>query len=123
MVRNFAAPPPFSRLLLAGILCLLAVTFAMEAKMAWYGPAAGPAGDIHAAKAKPADSGELAAENIPASDSNRALIPFAPLAALAAAHCVAAKRLPGHWTIAAAVHAPPRLQFYPQIFFRPPPAR
>lgn len=56
MLRNSSLSPGFARILLASCLCLLAFAFAIEAKTAWYQPAQGPAMDISAAKAMPADS-------------------------------------------------------------------
>lgn len=44
-----------TRLALACSLCLLSIAFAMEAKIAWYGPLSGPGSEVRAAKAMPAD--------------------------------------------------------------------
>jgi hypothetical protein len=44
---------PFKGNVIAVCLCMLAFAFAMEAKLAWYGPAGGPGSDIRAAKACP----------------------------------------------------------------------
>ena len=53
MLRNLKTSG--SRLLFAGILCLLATAFAVEAKIAWYGPFTGPGSEVRAAKALPSD--------------------------------------------------------------------
>lgn len=55
MPRTFTASPRLARLLLASSLCLLALAFAVEAKIAWFGPAVGPGSELRAAKALPSD--------------------------------------------------------------------
>jgi hypothetical protein len=58
MLRNLKASP--ARLLLACSLCLLAMAFAVEAKIAWYGPVSGPGSEVRAAKALPSDVPQVA---------------------------------------------------------------
>lgn len=53
MLRNLCASP--RRFLLACMLCMLALSFALEAKIAWYGTGNGRGIDISSAKAQPAD--------------------------------------------------------------------
>jgi hypothetical protein len=55
----FAVPRFNRRAPLAFGLCLLAFLFAIEAKTAWYGPAAGFGGNVRAAKAQPVTSPEV----------------------------------------------------------------
>ena len=60
-------------------LCLLAMLFALEAKTAWYGPPAGPASSISAAKALPVGLPELVEHGVPALDPARPGIGFVAL--------------------------------------------
>ncbi|MGB8030262.1 MAG: hypothetical protein WCF30_11415 [Terracidiphilus sp.] len=62
------ASPSYRRAPLAFGLCLLAFLFAIEAKTAWYGPAAGFGGSIRAAKAQPMTSPEVVEHGVPKPD-------------------------------------------------------
>jgi hypothetical protein len=64
----FAASQSYRRAPLALGLCLLAFLFAIEAKTAWYGPAAGFGGNIRAAKAQPMTSPEVVEHGVPKPD-------------------------------------------------------
>jgi len=64
----FAASPSYRRAPLAFGLCLLAFLFAIEAKTAWYGPAAGFGGSVRAAKAQPVTSPEVVEHGVPTPD-------------------------------------------------------
>jgi len=109
------------RILLASALCVLAFAFAMEAKMAWYGPAAGLKNGITDAKAMPADMPKLVAHRlvapIPAAPLTYFFIPFFLIAAtffLAGF----SRRLP----MARIPVEDVRHSFFsPFVFFRPPP--
>jgi len=104
-------------------LCFLAFSFAMEAKMAWYGPVEGPGSSVRAAKAMPADTPELVFHGVPTPDPLHPQFPAVLLAELAAVLLMgtaAFERLGaarGHATVPATHH------FYPGVFFRPPPVR
>lgn len=120
MVRNLAASRALSRFLLACSLALLALAFAMEAKMAWYGAGAGPGSDIRSAKALPIDAPKLVSHGIPTPDPIHPQLAFAFLAFLALA-------VPA-WTDLHSARTDARngfqvslAYFYPQLFFRPPP--
>jgi hypothetical protein len=111
-----------SRNTLALGLCLLAVLFALEAKIAWYGPANGPSGDIQSQKARPADLPAVVAHGVstlPPVTFPLALIFFASVAISA---CAGSNFLPGvnvdcsHLQVSAAPY------FSPALYFRPPPA-
>jgi hypothetical protein len=128
MLRHFFAVPALGRVLLAGSLCLLAFAFAMEAKMAWYGPALGPAQDICAAKALPADTPALALQRAHIGDSLSqqfsltwlpafAAILIAATGAMAAAGASETRLLARN-----PVPVSCRPHFSPLLFFRPPPA-
>lgn len=120
MLRHISALPALGRVLLACSLCLLAFGFAMEAKVAWYGPI--QARDVSAAKAMPADT--LAAT------AQRALPvhPIAPEATTLWLQTIAVVLL----SVAASplkqvdsrnsVRVSSRAYFSPLLFFRPPPA-
>jgi hypothetical protein len=112
---------PFGRTLLAFGLCVLAFSFAMEAKLAWYGPDSGPGVTVSAAKALPADIPCLVSHGVPVPDPIHPLIPFV-LLVLSAASCLPSnlrlKLLQRH------NHRPAfsAFCFSPHSFFRPPPA-
>ena len=75
----FAASPSYRRAPLALGLCLLAFLFAIEAKAAWYGPAAGFGGNVRAAKAQPVSSPKVVEHGVPAPDPAHPNVAFAPL--------------------------------------------
>ena len=122
MSRNSSASSAFSRILLAAMLCLLALAFAMEAKMAWYRPAAGTYRDISGAKALPINHPRLVSHGVPTPD------PVHPEVATAILVCLIAL-----WPVffdprsrLAALRTGSRVSaadfFSPPIFRRPPPA-
>ena len=115
-----SASPPFGRTILALGLCLLAFSFAMEAKLAWYGPQVGIGSDMSAAKALPADVPDVVRHGVPAPDPIHPLVPFLLLPIFAASILADA-----HLRLRPA-HHPPSFSaasyFSPKNFFRPPPA-
>jgi hypothetical protein len=122
MMMRFFASPLNRRNMLALGLCLLAVLFALEAKIAWYCPANGPNGNIQSQKARPADLPAVVAHGVstlPLATLPLALIFFASVAAIA---CAESNFLPGvsvnfnHLPVSAKPY------FSPALFFRPPPA-
>jgi hypothetical protein len=80
----FAASPSYRRAPLALGLCLLAFLFAIEAKTAWYGPAAGFGGSVRAAKAQPVASPEVVEHGVPKPDPAHPHVAFALLPQMAA---------------------------------------
>ena len=122
MSRNSTASSALSRILLAAMLCLLAMAFAMEAKMAWYRPAGGRYRDVSGAKALPINNPRLVSHGVPAPD------PVHPEMLAAVLPCLIMlcpvffdrrSRLAGLRTgsrVSAADY------FSPPIFLRPPPA-
>lgn len=111
------------RTVLALGLCLLAVGFAMEAKLALFDRSGGSESDIAAAKARPADLPEIEACGVPAPNPVHPKILFAFLGALTGAFSWTVDRLPGrkvvhnHRSVSSAAY------FSPNLFFRPPPVR
>jgi hypothetical protein len=108
---------------LAICLSLLAVMFAVEAKMASYSPASSPEREIRAVKAWPGDTAAMIVQGISVSNSNQILIPFVLLAVASTAFFV-----PSHstarWSNAQTAHAVAAAPFFsPHSFFRPPPSR
>ena len=104
------------------MLCLLAMAFALEAKMAWYRPAAGKFRDISSAKALPINHPRLVSHGVPTPD------PVHPAVAVATLTCLVAL-----WTVfldsrfrLAALRTGSRVSaadfFSPPLFLRPPPA-
>jgi hypothetical protein len=114
------ASPPIGRALLAFGLCILAFSFAMEAKLAWYVPEHGLAIAVSATKALPADVPDLVQHGVSAPAPVFAALPV--LLLLFAAPLWVAKltqrlqrSLPYHPVSYA-------FCFSPQRFFRPPPS-
>jgi hypothetical protein len=122
MLPDLATSPAYCRKFLAGWLCMLALVFAFEAKTAWFGPAAGPGSAIGAAKALPADLPQIVLDGVPAPDPMRAALPFLIFGAFVAALAARsdfrmARRANRGAPSPASAHF-----FFPQLFFRPPPA-
>lgn len=127
MLRRSSAVTSLGRVLLACSLCLLAFAFAMEAKIAWYGPALGPARDIRAAKALPADTPALAVQRAHLSDpiAQPTSLPWLPAFAallLAAVGYLAAAEVSAAHLASDPVPVSGRSHFSALLYFRPPPA-
>jgi|SRR5579859_3136685 len=111
----------FRRSFLAFGLCLLAFVFAVEAKLACYSPQQGPASDLTAAKALPANIPTVVPHGLPSPDFVHPFIPVAQLLAFAAGCALAANALltsrPAHEHLSFTAAS----FFSPPAFFRPPP--
>jgi hypothetical protein len=121
MAGNSAESMVFRRTVLAGLLCLLAFAFAVEAKTAWYGPATGFGSDVRAAKALPVNTPKAARHREPGHDPAPAAVLFAVLAAFSASWpAVSDSRLLYH---SARARSPLSIAscLIPSVFFRPPP--
>ena len=100
------------------LLCLLAVVFAVEAKLAWFGPDGSPTAQISAAKLQPADAPKITAHSHASSLPAALLLQFAEIsvvvlmgrAAIRTPQRVSASTIPGSPS------------FFPSLFFRPPPS-
>jgi hypothetical protein len=103
-------------------LCLLAALFALEAKIAWYGPANGPGVDIRSQKALPADLPSVVSQESRSQPSFAFPVAFLLLTSIGAFAWMGTDFLPGidvdcnHVPISSAPY------FSPALFFRPPPA-
>lgn len=89
--------------------------------MAWYGPPAGLGSDVRAAKAMPADTPEVVFRSVSAPDPVHPQLPafVAALAVVLVAGVVVSKA----WETAGELsRACASRYFFPQVFFRPPPA-
>ena len=99
------------------LLCLLAALFAVEAKLAWFGPEGSPTAQISSAKLQPADAPKaLAQSHVPS-------IPFALFRQFAAILVLLSITCP-LVLIATPVRAsidPGSPGFFSSLFFRPPP--
>lgn len=101
------------------VLCFLAALFAIEAKLAWYSPARGPASQISASKLQPTEAPRLVAEALASSHTIAhfpAVLQILPLALLLGVIKIAPRRV---------VPLPSGILacgFSPQAFFRPPPS-
>lgn len=112
--------PRTRRTAVALILCLLAFAFAMEAKLACYGPSHGLDNVVHAAKACPADTPDVLAQRIPVLSSTQA--PVFPLLFVVFALIVRSATAPRLREIAAARGSVFAAYFFHPLFFRPPPS-
>ena len=101
------------------LLCVLAALFAIEAKLAWYGPAASPATQISASKLQPSEAPRVVAQ---ALASSRPVAHFPAIGQiLSLAIAVSAARISPRVADAPRTGVP-RFGFSPQTFFRPPPS-
>lgn len=102
-------------------LCLLAVLFAVEAKLAWYGPVRGPGSAISSAKAYPTDTPELVDRGTSSLDVTHPVLAVALLVTLASASAIQMNN--SLVRICARKPHPARLTafFTTNRFFRPPP--
>src|SRR3974390_2496444 len=107
------------RTILALVLCLLAVTFAVEAKLAWYLPPHTLGSEVQAAKALPANVPQPILHGLP--DHH----PILPMLSFALLLTLAIGSLPMAVSYGSAViydRSPlSRSSFSPRNFFRPPP--
>jgi len=94
----------------------------MEAKLAWYGPQAGPGSDVRAAKALRVDVPVLVLHGASASDPIRQQIPLALLVALVAG-CMPVSILLKSRIARNNLQVRTAAYFSPHNFLRPPPAR
>lgn len=114
---------PHSRKVVVFILCFLALSFAMEAKVGWYEPADGFSFNVRTAKAMPTDSREIESESsyalgsIGRNPASTSLAIFAAMFLMMAAPLPKAKigQLADQFVFVSFLS--------PQILFRPPPAR
>ena len=111
----------YQRTAVAFLLCALALSFAVEAKVAWYGPAKGPFTDVRSAKAMPADRHELTAAATPFVEPHQAPACWTLLAVVATAVAAALIRTPESHLPPAAHPVPAGFYLSPHISFRPPP--
>lgn len=102
-------------------LCLLAFLFALEAKTAWYGPAAGFGGNVRAAKAQPVTSPELVEHGVPAPDPAHPNATFVALPSMAFVLilCIPAQRRGEVYRKLSSIF--PAAGFSFSNLFRPPP--
>jgi hypothetical protein len=107
-------------LAIGGVLCLLAASFAFEAKLACYSPASSPAAQISSTKLQPADAPKLIAQALSAPAVLHHL-PAEPIFVTT----VAALGVPVPPSFAGSVRDQLKLQvpsiFSPHHFRRPPP--
>ncbi|MBS1801875.1 MAG: hypothetical protein JST28_00830 [Acidobacteria bacterium] len=105
-----------NRLAVLGLLfCALAALFAVEAKLAWYGPDPGPVSQISSSKLQATDAPRIIAEAISVSTPVVHVAPIVLVVALLA-FCAFAMSAEADSTRQVFVG------FSPQVFFRPPPS-
>jgi hypothetical protein len=116
------ASRPIGHTVIAFCLCLLAFSFAMEAKLAWYGPERGLGSDVRSAKALPADTPEQIPHGIPGANPIFPVFPFALLLMFATGSlptecCLDLRTLKEYLPVFSSNY------FSPHTFLRPPPVR
>lgn len=104
------------------MLCLLAMAFAMEAKMAWYHPAGGEFRDISSAKALPINDQQLVLHGISTPDSMHPQIADATLVCLVTLWIVFTDPRFRLATLRTGSRVSAADFFSPPNFLRPPPA-
>jgi hypothetical protein len=118
-----AASRPLRQTAIAMLLCLLAFSFAMEARMARYAPSEGYGSDVHASRVIAPDARDLTpGENSSSAPEGLAFL-CVFLTAIAAACDLAKESRPWVTIRREALRISPKHYFSPQIAFRPPPAR
>ncbi len=110
-----------TRTALALGLCFLALSFAMEAKLALYSLAGGSKTDIAAARALPADLPEIEVLSVPAPDPVHPKTPFAIVPAWTAGCLWKADGWLGGNVPCKHLSVVSARCFSPNHFFRPPP--
>ncbi len=108
------------RTLIALVLCFLALTFAMEAKLAWYLPRNSMGSEMQAAKALPSDVRQVIQHGLTDHNPAYLLLPLTMLLALLTQFQPAAL---SQSNIKTRHRSPIRASafFSPGNFFRPPP--
>jgi hypothetical protein len=100
------------------LLCLLATLFAVEAKMAWYGPKSAPAIQISSSKLQQAEAPRLVANTYTATRTVPEFLEIGVILAL-----VLMMGTTTAASIRSFIQPAKRISwnFPPQLFFRPPP--
>ena len=109
------------RTLIALVLCLLAFTFALEAKLAWYLPPHTMGSEVQAAKALRADVPQVILHGIP---DHNPIFPLLPLTLILAAVIAFRPSSIAFCAITGDDRSPSSTSnFSPTNFLRPPPVR
>ena len=98
-------------------LCLLAALFAVEAKVAWFGPDGSPSAQISASKLQPADAPKVATPIDAPSFPTAWLSEIAVILAFALNWRRISVLPRQRWSS----RIPASPSFFPSLFFRPPP--
>lgn len=99
------------------VLCLLAALFAIEAKVAWFGPEGSAVAQVSAAKLQPADAPRMVAQAL-SSSALPLLSEVSEFLAMALLGTVMHLSLAWTFRVPEKAAAP---NFSPSLFFRPPP--
>lgn len=102
-------------------LCLLAFSFAMEAKLAWYGPQIGIGNDVSAAKALPEDVPDMDLYGFQMPDPVSSRLFCILILSLAASCCLITTAFQWEDTQNGHRAFPSSRYFSSNLFFRPPP--
>ncbi len=99
------------------LLSLLVVVFAVEAKLAWFGPDGSPTAQISAAKLQPANAPRIAAP----SDALSFPAAWIPQVAVVLTFVLVWRRVRALPRFLSSYAVPGSPRFYSSFFFRPPP--
>jgi hypothetical protein len=118
-----AVSRPLRQTAIAMLLCLLAFSFAMEARMARYAPSEGFGSDAHSLRVMAPDARDLTpGENSSSAPESLAFL-CVFLTAIAVEVILAPERRRWNAIRREALRISPKHYFSPQIAFRPPPVR
>ena len=121
-MRASFASPTWRRVVLACSLSLLAFAFAMEAKMAWYGPKSDTTLEISATKALRTDFPRLVDHGTPASQPVMPVSLLAWVAMFVATATAVSMVAEARQLARVPIPIRSRSYFSPLLFFRPPPS-
>jgi hypothetical protein len=117
-MHQWHSPVRWQLTVLGILMCLLAALFAVEAKVAWFGPDGGPTAQISSTKLQPADAPKVATP-IDAPSFPAAWLPEIAVILAFALNWRRMSVLPRQrWSCT----IPGSPSFFPSVFFRPPPS-
>jgi len=122
MPASSAASRSFRQTAIAVLLCLLAFSFAIEARMARYGPIDGVGSDLHSSRVIQPELRDFTADDASSAASGALAFCWAFLTIIAAG-CILIESRPWIAVGREMLRIPFGLRFFPQIAFRPPPTR
>lgn len=123
MPASSAASRSFRQTAIALLLCVLAFSFAIEARMARYGPIDGVGSDLHASRVIQPEIRDFTADDASSAACSALAFCCAFLTILAVGCILAVESRPWIAVGREMLRISSGSYFFPQIAFRPPPAR